>query len=237
MYLDDFHSINQNIVNITPEQASRFAKEVSGDFNPLHNPEAKKFCVPGDLLFSLILSHFGLSQVMSFHYTGMIGRNVDLIFPKKIANNFTLSDNKGKNYLTLEQSGSSSKNEALIENFSRSYVAFSGHSFPHILVPLLKSKQVMINPARPMVIYESMGFEFNHLSIKSPMLKLAQSHLEVTGKRGSVRINFDIMDGNSNVGKGFKTMIISGLRPYNQQEMDNLIALYEDSKQSYAKYK
>ncbi len=233
MYLDDFHHANQQIITISPEQASRFAKEVSNDFNPLHNPDAKRFCVPGDLLFALILARFGLSQDMAFNYTGMVGKNIELVFPKTIDNDFTLSDNQEKNYLSLKRAGETSQNHQLIEAFSRSYVAFSGHCFPHILVPLMRSKQVMINPDRPMVIYESMGFEFEHLNLKNPTLILADSHLEVTGKRGLVRINFNIIDNNLNVGKGYKTMVLSGLRPYDQEKMTAIIQLYEKSKQDY----
>ena len=43
MYLDAFHVIQNNLIKITPEQGSRFAKEISDDFNPLHNPDSKRF--------------------------------------------------------------------------------------------------------------------------------------------------------------------------------------------------
>ncbi len=240
MYLDDFYSSKQQNIHITPEQGSRFAKEVADDFNPLHNPDSKRFCVPGDLLFSLTLARFGISQSMTFQYTGMVGKNVDLIFPEEITDSFTLSDNQGKSYLTLKQEGSTSRDAKLIADFTRSYVAFSGHSFPHILVPLMQEKQVMINPERPMVIYEGTGFKFNHplnhpnnLSIKKLTLKLADNYLDVTGKRGLVKINFDIMDNNIKVGEGYKTMIIGGLRPYNKEKMDAIVKLYQTSKKDY----
>ena len=65
MFLERYHATQNGLVLISATQASRFAKEVAGDFNPIHNPDARRFCVPGDLLFALLLSHFGLSRQLS----------------------------------------------------------------------------------------------------------------------------------------------------------------------------
>lgn len=234
MYLDDFHSIQNDLIIITPEQGSRFAKEVSDDFNPLHNPDSKRFCVPGDLLFAMTLARFGLSEKMTFNYTGMVGKGVELVFPASADNSFTIKDNNDKAYLDISRDGKISNDMSFIEGFSRAYVAFSGHSFPHILVPLMKQHNVMINPERPMVIYESMAFEFDNLEVSKPTLKLSNTSLEVVGKRGTVRIEFDVLDGETKVGSGYKTMVLSGLREYDQDKVDGLIDLYETSKSSYA---
>ncbi|WEJ63562.1 DUF3581 domain-containing protein [Thiomicrorhabdus lithotrophica] len=233
MYLDDFHSIHNDLIIITPEQGSRFAKEVSDDFNPLHNPDSKRFCVPGDLLFAMTLARFGLSEKMTFNYTGMVGKGVELVFPKSADNNFIIKDNNDKAYLDISREGNISDDMNFIEGFSRAYVAFSGHSFPHILVPLMKQHNVMINPDRPMVIYESMAFEFDNLEVNKPSLKLSNTSLEVEGKRGTVRIEFDVLDDDTKVGSGYKTMVLSGLREYDQAKVDGLIDLYETSKSSY----
>ena len=56
----DFYAQRGEYVVISAEQASRFAKGVAGDYNPIHNPDARRFCVPGDLLFTLVLVKFGL---------------------------------------------------------------------------------------------------------------------------------------------------------------------------------
>ena len=48
MFLKDFYSINEGSVSIVAEQASMFAKEVAHDFKPLHDVDAKRFCVAGD---------------------------------------------------------------------------------------------------------------------------------------------------------------------------------------------
>ncbi|GKT12089.1 MAG: hypothetical protein ISEC1_P1063 [Thiomicrorhabdus sp.] len=234
MFLTPFHQANNNLITITPEQGSAFAKEVSDDFNPLHNPDSKRFCVPGDLLFALVLNRFGLSKKMVFNYTGMIGKGVELIFPETADSTFNIVDNNDKAYLDVNRDGESTHDQDFIEGFSRAYVAFSGHSFPHILVPLMKDNNVMINPDRPMVIYESMTFEFDKLDAKNPSLELINSNLEVNGKRGSVRMEFAVMDNGLKVGSGFKSMVLSGLREYDQAKVDSLIELYESSKTAYA---
>jgi hypothetical protein len=232
-YLDRFYQSNQDLVVVTPEQASGFAKEVSDDFNPLHNVDNKRFCVPGDLLFAITLAKYGLSQKMNFKYTGMVGKGVELVYPSQPASHFVLKDTRGKECLNAEINGNKITDLAVVESFTKAYVAFSGHSFPHILVPLMKEHQVMINVARPMVIYESMSFEFNQFDVSSPSLILTNSSLEVNGKRGLVRIVFDLLDNGLVVGTGKKTMVLSGLRDYEEDKVQELVSLYADFKKCY----
>jgi len=73
-----------------------FAKEVAHDFNPLHDVDAKRFCVPGDLLFSMALEKYGLSQNMHFNFSGMVGHDVLLNFPDTDAELIDVNDNQGK---------------------------------------------------------------------------------------------------------------------------------------------
>lgn len=233
MYLNSFHSAEDQIIRITPEQGSRFAKEVSDDFNPLHNPDSKRFCVPGDLLFALSLARYGIAESMAFKYTGMVGKDVDLVFPWTVGDEFSIKDVNDKSYLDISRNGQVNVNAALIEAFSRAYVAFSGLSFPHILVPLMEQNNVMINPEKPMVIYESMAFEFDHLAANQPSLALVDSSLEVNGKRGLVRMAFDINENGQTLGTGYKTMVLSGLRDFDQDLIDSLIAQYEQAKTAY----
>ena len=56
MFLKQFYETHDNSIRIPAHQASTFAKEIAHDFNPLHDADAKRFCVPGDLLFSLVLA-------------------------------------------------------------------------------------------------------------------------------------------------------------------------------------
>lgn len=233
MYLNSFHQLDNQTITISPQQASRFAKEVAQDFNPLHDPESKRFCVPGDLLFALVLANQGLSQKMVFNYTGMVGEGVSLDVPNDTSSEFKVTDNNGKEYLNVSREGDITKDMALIEAFTRAYVAFSGHSFPHILVPLMKDNNVMINPARPMVIYESMSFQFNRLDLSNPTLELVDSNLKVDGKRGTVSLKFHVMENGEEVGTGMKSMVLSGLRDYDEDKVQALVELYETTKANY----
>lgn len=80
MFLDDFHTLTDGRIRISAQQASQFAKRIAGDYNPIHNPDARRFCVPGDLLFALVLARFGLSQRMSFRFLSMVGDGTPLCF-------------------------------------------------------------------------------------------------------------------------------------------------------------
>lgn len=233
-FLKAYHSSPaSHIVSVTADQGSRFAKDVAQDFNPLHNADSKRFCVPGDLLFALTIARYGLSERMAFKYTGMVGKDTQLVFPDNLNNEYTLCDTSDKAYLTIERQGDTQSEPSLIESFTRAYVAFSGHSFPHVLVPLMKQHNVMINPAKPMVIYDRMTFEFDHLDATELDLKLLNSTLDVNGKRGSVTMEFGIFNGEQKIGSGQKTMVLSGLREYDQQQVDELVELYEKSKSDY----
>jgi len=48
-----------------------------------------------------------------------------------------------------------------------------------------------------------------------------------------VRINFEMMDGTRRLGSGYKTMVLSGLRPYEKKGVDALIERYEAAKNAY----
>ena len=226
-FLDAFYQQNQNLISVSAEQASAFAKDIANDFNPIHNPDNKRFCVPGDLLFSLILGKYGLHQKMAFSFEGMVGKDVQLCFPEAIDSHFELVGDNEKHYLNVDVQGQINTDEEKIEAFIRSYVAFSGLNFMQVLVPLMSEHQVMINTARPLVIYESMSFELDSFDLTEPELFLAKSELEISGKRGDVKLHFDILCKGKKVGTGFKTLILSGLRPMDQEKMDILIAQYE----------
>ena len=233
MPLNDYYSIHNNTLHITPEQASDFAKTVAGDFNPLHDPDHRRFCVPGDLLFTALLQHYGISQKMQFKFSGMVGHGVTLRLEEQPESPFDLQDDAGKTYLTVDRSGDATQDAALIERIARSYVAFSGQNFPHILVPLLKANNVMVNVDRPMVNYESMAFEFQRVDIPNEELRLADSRMEISGKRGDVRLDFEFTCADGVVGVGCKRLLLSGLTPYEQEGMDRLISAYLERRDTY----
>ena len=80
MWLDDFFQQSGQEFSFTRAQASRFAKHIADDFNPIHDIDAKRFCVPGDLLFALTLAHSGLAQTMDFSFADMVQDGVNLRF-------------------------------------------------------------------------------------------------------------------------------------------------------------
>ena len=232
MQLQDYYSSEGNKVRFNRQQASDFAKNIAGDFNPIHNPDAKRFCVPGDLLFAVALHRYGVSQKMRFTFSGMVTDEA-VIFPEAATGNITISDDSGKEYLTIERHGETSHTPELIDGLTRNYVAFSGQTFPHILVPLMERSGMMINPERPLVIYESMTIDMDRLDTKAPTLELADSKLDVDGKRGNATLEFNLIAEGEIVGRGTKSMLLSGLREFDTTQIDVLINEYASWKQEY----
>lgn len=233
MLLSDYYAIDSSGLRISADQASNFAKRIAGDFNPLHDPDNRRFCVPGDLLFTILLQHYGISQQMRFRFSGMVGADVTLQMEENPGDAYELRDTAGKTYLHVDRSGDITHDSQLIEHLARSYVAFSGQNFPHILVPLLKDQGVMINTERPMVIYESMEFLLERLDLPNAGLRLADRRLEVDGKRGDLRLRFEFLCGDTVVGSGSKRLLLSGLRPYEQARMDQFVNGYLARRDAY----
>ena len=230
MFLQSFFSQNGNQLSISAEQGSQFAKQICNDYNPIHDVESKRFCVPGDLLFALTLNNYGLSQHMRFDFSGLVPADKELLFPEWNTSELSITDSREKIYLNAYREGDVSQQQSAIEHLVRSYVEFSGHSFPYILVPLMQQHQVMINAARPLVMYQSMSLSLDQLDISSPEVKLLDAQMEVDGKRGNVTLQFSINDGGKAIGHGEKKLVLSGLREYDQQVMDQLILDYEARK-------
>jgi len=226
MFLQSFYSSDQDSISISAEQGSDFAKSVSNDFNPIHDTDSKRFCVPGDLLFALVLQRYGLSQQMSFNFSGMVAADTALCFPPSVGEDFRIVDDRDKCYLEVSRCGDTAANMDLIEQLVKVYVLFSGQNFPHILVPLMAEHRVMINPGRPLVIYDSMSLQLDKLTLTKPTVELAKTSLRVDGKRGEAQLQFRFMDEGRIVGTGVKKLILSGLREYQQGAIDSMVADY-----------
>lgn len=235
MFLENYCSISDDKISFTRQQASDFAKQIADDFNPLHDINAKRFCVPGDLLFSLVLERAGLHQEMSFTFSGMVTDGIALNFPSEISSSANIVDDKQKEYLNMTVSGACTKNSKAIEALTRAYVEFSGHTFPHILVELMKENKVMINPTRPMIMYESMSIHLDNVEFQDIALQLSSTTLDIDGKRGNACLSFDLVSQGSIIGHGKKFMLLSGLRDYCQDTIDNIVAQYNDTKALYLK--
>ncbi len=224
MLLDPYHSVVNGSVRISARQASHFAKAVAGDYNPIHDAGARRFCVPGDLLFALVLARYGLAARMTFTFRGMLGSDVPLHFPAAPGAAFEITDASGRPYLHVERAGAVTTDPAVVAAITRRYVAFSGRNFPDILQPLMAEQNVMFNPARPLVIYDSMGFELDSLDVRDPAMELTGSRLDIAGKRGDVLLDFRIGATGEAIGTGIKKLVVSGLREYDAARMREFVA-------------
>ncbi|RCW63522.1 uncharacterized protein DUF3581 [Marinobacter nauticus] len=224
MFSEQFYSVQDGRIVISAPQASYFAKEIAGDFNPIHDPDARRFCVPGDLLFTLVVSRFGLSANMTFKFRNLLGAEVPLEF-RESDNGETINvvDEAGKIYLEVTRKGAITRDEQVIEEFSRCYVAASGKNFPHTLKPLMESNGVMFNPDRPMVMYESMSLALTQLENPQPDLELNNAGLEVAGKRGNVTLEYNLQSSGKTVGEVSKRLVLGGLREYCPEAMAGII--------------
>ena len=233
MFLDPYHSEGADGIRVSAAQGRAFAKEVAGDFNPLHDAGNPRFCVPGDLLFALVLARRGLSEHMTFRFTGMVGANVPLTLAES-DDGIRVICPDGKCCLEVQAEGAVSRDPALLESLVRRYVAFSGHNFPHILVPLMAEHGVMINTERPLVIYECMSLALDRLDPVDIDLALVDSRLDAAGRRGDARLDFRLDAGAEPVGHGTKKLVLGGLRPYDANALQGLIERYEGWKTAYA---
>ncbi|CAH8207660.1 DUF3581 domain-containing protein [Vibrio aestuarianus subsp. cardii] len=233
MFLTPYFSHQDKQFQFTRQQASHFAKKVAGDFNPIHDEDSKRFCVPGDLLFAVLLQKEGISQKMRFNFSGMVNDGIALHIENKCDKESAVVDTSGKEYLHMNREGQVSHDAAFIEHVVTNYVQFSGMNFPHIMVPLMEEAQMMINCQRPLVIYESMEVEFNRLDLTHPEVSFSGASFNVDGKRGVVTLNFVFKEEGEVVGKGVKRMVASGLKPYDQDAVDDLVNRFNERKEMF----
>lgn len=229
-----FQRLPSGEIVFSRQNGSDFAKNIANDFNPLHDVDAKRFTVPGDLLFAVLLQQAGLYQHLELNFLAMVAEDKPLLFPT--AANQAIVDSEGKEYVSVASSGMHQPFDAGVEKLIGAYVAYSGKAFPHILVPLMQSINTMINPARPMVMYESMRIDLDTVVLNNPELQTNTERTSIAsnGKRGEVVLAFDIVDAGVVVGRGEKHMLLSGLRDYDDVEMNAVIDNYEQRKREYA---
>ena len=233
MQLNNYYNVENDQFVFTRRQASHFAKLVAGDFNPIHDEDSKRFCVPGDLLFSVLLAKAGISQNMHVSFAGMISDNLGLEIKEGDCGNLSVIDSNEKCYLTMARSGENIQNEALASQVAENYVKFSGMNFPHIMVPLMEASGMMINPDRPLVIYESMELNFHHLDFQSPTVELTDSRMDVNGKRGTVTLSFCFKENGDIIGEGRKKMVCSGLKAFETDAVEGLVNKFNSRKSEF----
>lgn len=226
--------IDRNSVRISAKQASDFAKGIAGDFNPIHDHDSKRFCVPGDLLFTESIRRLGLYETMHFEFIDMLAADVDVQYPPKAEEGkLFITSSTGKNLVGINITGKPLTNTSMAAQFALDYVQFSARSFPDILVPLMKQHGKMINPSRPLVIYQSMSFQFKETATTQIDVTLDKSQLDIEGKRGRALFTFTLCSAGQTIGHGEKKLILSGLRDYQDDAMEQLTNDYLDKKKLY----
>ena len=233
MNIAPYHTATDSGITISRDQASAFAKGVAGDFNPIHDIDAKRFCVPGDLLFAILLTRFGVSEHMHVEFSAMLGADTLVPMPEQPSAVTVLKDEKEKAYVTMTVSGDLYKDTPVVSDLAEQYVMFSGKTFPDILVELMKSQNVMINPDRPLVIYKDMRLQLDSLGNGALSLTFDDASLSVTGKKGEATLRFTISQNGVVIGRGQKNMLLSGLREYDEPAMQAIIDQYNEWKAAY----
>lgn len=232
----------KSYLSVSDEQGSAFAKQVAGDFNPIHDSGSKRFCVPGDLLFALALNEYGLYQKMEFRFLDLVNADASLYYPKLVELNnsagasmpstLRVLGDRDRPMLELSYNGERSTDASQIESMIKRYVAFSGQNFPDILVPLMQQHNVMINPKRPLVIYQSMSFEFEQLDFEVVDIALGETSMAVDGKRGQAQLHFSLSNGSQKIGYGSKHLVMSGMREYDERTVRQMCDDYLAGKQA-----
>ena len=233
MKIQDYYQLDGELLQFSEEQASQFAKSIAGDFNPLHDVGGKRFCVPGDLLFSVLLNRYGVFSSMQVKFEGMLSANVPVVLPDTMEKTMTLKDTNDKVYLEVTTTGDRVSDPQAIAALTKEYVQFSGKTFPDILVELMRREGMMINPSRPLVIYTDMALELSTTELVAPQLKLADTSLAVDGKKGKATLKFDLLDNNKLVGRGEKNMVLGGLREFDEETMGSIVEQYQQWQQDY----
>lgn len=221
-------------IRISAEQASRFAKEQCDDFNPIHDPGNKRFCVPGDLLFAISLNKYGVSKAMTFTFMTLVTADMGLVFPESEARKIIIYNEKEKSVLEIERSGEINHDNVLIESLTKNYIKFSGKNFPSLLMPLMREHQIMFNPSCPLVMYHSISFELDTLDIKNEMqLKLLSTNMDVFHKRAHSFLYFEMFDGEKIIGRGTKKVIVAGLKPYSHDAITEFADKYTAKRDAF----
>lgn len=236
MDIEDYCALERGSVSFEEDGASRFAKGVAGDFNPIHDPGSKRFCVPGDLLFSVLLHRYGAFAETAVRFAGMLDAGVALALPEGLENGSAhLLDPRGREVLSFHGSGSCFDDERFVAALSREYVRFSGRTFPEILVPLMRESEVMINPDRPLVIYKDMAFVLEGATgaDSAIALTLADADLSVAGKKGVARLRFEILADDERIGTGEKNLVLGGLRAFDEEAMASVVDEYEGRREAF----
>jgi len=93
---------------------------------------------------------------------------------------------------------------------------------------------VMINPARPLVIYKDMSLRLSDACNDALQLEVGDCACHVSGKKAAVRLGFTIRSGNGIIGEGEKNLVMGGLREFDPVAMQGVVDQYNERKAGFA---
>jgi len=85
-------------------------------------------------------------------------------------------------------------------------------------------------------MYERMGFHLPEplaASAGVPEPRLKDAVMTVNGKRGEIRLDYELVIDQSVVADGSKHLVLSGLRAFDAADVERLVADYESWKAAY----
>lgn len=225
--------IGNDVFRFIPTACSAYARNVAKDFNPIHSHLAKKYCVPGDLIFALITEMHGAHNYMRVDFLNRVGAECKLFFDtKRIA--LALLDVDKKLYAELATAGDKSVCPKRLKTVSNVVVSCTSGYFPYKLIDNLREENVMLSIRRSMVMLKSIEVELRNIhSASSLVAKYQSSGLELSGKRGEVKVYFQLFDDDGiSVGFVTKTVLIIGIEKFNDKASKQYLDDYEGIVQS-----
>ena len=219
--------------SFTREQASAFAREKARDFNPLHDPDSTRFCVPGDLLFASACAWDGLSEHTDMHLEGMVDDRAILTLSGERAQR-QLTDSDGRVCARIRHEGATVQEPGLVQELVQAAVTFTGQHFFSTLIPRMKEYDVMVHPTRPLVVYDRIQLDLDKTQLTAPEIRSAGSDMQIEGRRGTLTLKFEFHENGKAVGRGSKTMQLRGLRQFDAEAVAVLVNEYRQRQESCA---
>lgn len=233
-------NLPEAVLSFDEARASRFAKSVAGDFNPLHDEGHSRFCVPGDLLFAALVSRYGLRANTNVSFANMLSARAFVRLPADDDESVHLFDERDREVLGWFSRGERIADGDFARQLVLQYVRFSGETFPDILVPMMREANVMVNTKRPLAIYKDMAITLDAAAVLTgikdgcELLLAPDEHtFSVTDKKGAARLQFKILLNQHVVGEGEKHFVLGGLRPFEEAAIQALVAEYQERKRAW----
>jgi len=216
----------EDCFSFTREQASAFARERARDFNPLHDPDSTRFCVPGDLLFASVCAWDGLSEHMDMRLEGMVDDKALLALSGDRGSRSLTDVRDHRVYAKIENDGASVQDPALVYALVQAAVTFTGQHFFSTLIPRMREYGVMVHPTRPLVVYDRIRLDLDDTQMHTPEIRSAGSDMHIEGRRGTLTLKFEFHEQGRTVGSGYKTMQLRGLRKFDSEAVEVLVNAY-----------